>query len=96
MSNTWRFIEDNTRAIITAVFVFFVVIMMLSLAITALTITLDRDEFDTSYYRAVTPGMRIFVGECLDEGYSFGQCYSKYVDAVEYGSIMLEMPTRVA
>ena len=35
----------------------------------------------------------IYMTECLEQGHSPAACYWSYVDAVEYGSINLELPT---
>ena len=54
---------------------------------------INEDPVDISYLCPVTDGMRIFVTACKEEKYSTAQCYYAYVDAVCYGSVMLEMPT---
>ena len=51
-----------------------------------------QEPIDTSYLCPVDDSMRIFVTACKDEGYSTAQCYYAYVDAVCYGSVLLEMP----
>ena len=52
----------------------------------------NEDPVDMSYLCPVTDGMRTFVTECKDNGYTTAECYYTYVDAVCYGSVKLEMP----
>jgi hypothetical protein len=75
-------------------------LIIIAIAVTALTFLVVRvlasAPDDHAYcYHPLTTGTRIFMGECLNEGYSFGQCYRQYVDAVEHGSVVLEMPVVV-
>ena len=86
---------DHISDIYLFILVVLVCIIFITLAATLSTIVTDREEVDVSCYHPFTPSTRIFVGACLDEGYSFSQCYEKYVDAVEHGSVLLEMPVVV-
>ncbi len=51
---------------------------------------LDREEI--ACLHPVDDSMRIYVYNCLEEGYNFGQCYTEYSDFLN-GSERLEMPT---
>lgn len=44
-------------------------------------------------YTRITPEMRIFVNECLQEGNKFGPCYTVWMRSQVWGSEPLNMPT---
>ena len=71
-----------------------VILVMVFVAMCALVIISSglADKQRDACYHPVTPPMKVFVVECMSEGYDFGQCYYAYVDAAEHGSVMLEMP----
>ena len=41
-------------------------------------------------------GLVIFVDECVSEGYTVSQCCWAWEDAMEFGSVQLEMPKKWA
>ena len=84
---------DKITYLVTALFLIVLCVLFIVTVVTVSDLVLDRVVSSVSCYHPVTPEMRIFVGACLDEGYSFSQCYRQYVDAVEHGSVKLEMPT---
>jgi hypothetical protein len=74
----------------TIVFLLFLIFVLV--AICALHLNAIRNEI--CCYHPLTDAARIFVGECVYvEDYGFSQCYNKWVDSQEHGSVMLEMPT---
>ena len=49
------------------------------------------DPIMLSCIHPATDSMGTFVGECLNQGYEFSQCYYEYVDFMHGGEV-LEMP----
>ena len=80
-------------AIAIAAVILAVMLGLIGCYIASVYSTINEDPVDISYLCPVTDGMRIFVTACKEEKYSTAQCYYAYVDAVCYGSVMLEMPT---
>ena len=70
--------------------------VLLGLAVSAALKAQDyfwNRRIEVSYgYTPITPKLRIFVRECLQEEYSVGQCYTSYVRGNVWGSEVLEMP----
>ncbi len=95
MSRIRGFLYDYGPDIVAYSLLAIVIALFILTVVTISSVVLDREEVDTSCYHPLTPSTRIFMGVCLDEGYSFSQCYNAYVDAVEHGSVKLELPTTI-
>ncbi len=82
--------DRSFLALLGVVFIFVIIItFFLASALADATI---REFTDTTCLHPVDDSMRIYVYSCLNEGYTFGQCYTEYSDFL-HGSERLEMPT---
>lgn len=85
----------NGNAVFAAVLVCVVILIILATILAASIHDNQTQDVEISTLRPVDAPMRIFVDECLSEGYPFVQCYYTYDDFLNGGEV-LQMPWRVA
>ena len=82
--------EENLRFYSMAAGVILALLVLLLCASSLASVEQD------AYICPVDDNMRIYVNACLNERYSFGDCYYAYVDSQCFGSVPLDMPTNWA